>query len=111
MADKPTPEALAADAATLDPKKIADVEAAIQKLTPEEAQHFLELIERALKRRRIQFGGYMTALVVLISSMTGALLYVGSAPPGRFVGWVFFVPFLAVGAIFWGFGRWANKYK
>jgi hypothetical protein len=111
VADKPTPEALAADAATLDPKKIADVEKAIQQLTPEEATHFLALIERALKRRRIQFAGYMVSLVVLITTMTGALLYVGASPKGAFVGWAFFIPFLAVGAIFWIFGRWANRYK
>jgi hypothetical protein len=108
---KPTAEELARDAATLDPKKIADVEKAISQLSPEEAQHFLELIERALRRRRIQFAGYMVALVVLVMSMTGALVYVGSAPEGTFTGWVYLLPFIAVGAIFWGFGRWANRYK
>lgn len=111
MADQPKAEELARDAATLDPKKLADVEKAIANLSPAEAEHFIQLIEKALKRRRIQFGGYMVALVVLVLSMTGALYYAGSAESGQFVGWVFFIPFLLVGGIFWAFGTWANKYK
>ena len=111
MAENPKAEDLARDAATLDPKKLADVEKAIAQLSPEEAEHFITLIERALKRRRIQFAGYMVALVALVVSMTAALFYAGAAPRGTFVGWVFFVPFLLVGAIFYGFGKWAAKYK
>ena len=39
-----------ADAATLDPKKLAEVEKAISQLSPEEAEHFIQLIERSLKQ-------------------------------------------------------------
>jgi hypothetical protein len=99
-----------ADAA-LDPKKEADVARAISQLTPEEAAHFVALLERAIKRRRIQLLGYLVSLVVLLVGMLGALYFVGVSDEGEFVGWVFMVPFLAVGAIFYGFGRWANRVK
>jgi hypothetical protein len=111
VAPKPKAEDLAREAATLDPKKLAEVEKAISQLSPEEAEHFIRLIERALTRRRIQFAGYMVSLVVLIGSMTGALIYAGAAPRGTFIGWVYFIPFLLVAALFWAFGAWANKYK
>ena len=107
MADKP--HTLAQDA--LDPKKFADVEKAIQQLTPDEAERFIVLIERALKRRRIQFAGYMVSLLVLIATMIPAMLIVGNAESGTFIAWVFLVPFLLVALLFLGFGKWANKYK
>ncbi len=105
----PDPEALAADA--LDPKKEDAVADAISKLTPEEAQHFVGLLEKAIRRRRIQLIGYLLGLVVLLVGMFLSLLYVGSSPDGTFVGWVFLLPILAVGLIFYGFGRWANRLK
>jgi hypothetical protein len=111
VATKPKAEDLARDAATLDPKKLAEVEKAIAKLSPEEAEHFIALIERALTRRRIQFGGYMVSLVVLVVTMAGAIYYAGVAPKDTFIGWVFFIPFLLVAVVFWAFGAWANKYK
>jgi len=103
------PEVLATDA--LDPKKFSDVEKAIAQLTPDEAEKFIVLIERALKRRKIQFAGYMVSLVVLIGTMVGAMLIVGNAAQGTFIAWVFLVPFLLVAVLFLGFGRWANRYK
>jgi uncharacterized membrane protein len=110
MADSKEPsraEQLAAQA--LDPKKEDDVAKAISQLTPEEAAHFVDLLERAIKRRRIQLIGYITALVVLLVGMFFALAYYGSSEEGEFVGWVFFLPFIAVGLIFYLFGRWANR--
>jgi hypothetical protein len=102
-------EALANDA--LDPRKEDDVAKAISQLTPDEAAHFVEILERAIRRRRIQLIGYLTALVVLLVGMFFALAYYGAAEEGSFVGWVFFLPFIAVGVIFFLFGRWANRVR
>lgn len=95
--------------AALDPRKEDDVAKAISQLTPEEAAHFVELLERAIKKRRIQLIGYLCALVALLIGMLLAIAYYGAADKGTFVGWVFFLPFIAVGAIFYLFGRWANR--
>lgn len=102
-------EALAQEA--LDPKKEDDVAKAISQLTPEEAAHFVGVLEKAIRRRRIQLIGYLTSLAVLLVGMFFALVYYGAAEEGSFVGWVFFLPFLAVGAIFYVFGRWANRIR
>jgi len=107
MAESKKAEALAAEA--LDPKKEDDVAKAISQLSPEEAAHFVALLERAIKRRRIQLIGYLISLVVLLVGMFFALAYYGAAEEGSFVGWVFLLPFIAVGAIFYAFGRWANR--
>jgi hypothetical protein len=93
----------------MDPKNLSDVERAIQQLSPDEAQHFLKLLERGIKRRKIQMVGYMLALIVLLLGQFGAIVYYGAADEGTFVGWVFFLPFLAVGLVFWLFGRWARR--
>ena len=106
MADSKAEEL--ADAA-LDPRKEDDVAKAISQLSPEEAAHFVDLLERAIRRRRIQLIGYLSALAVLLVGMFLALAYYGAADEGTFVGWVFFLPFIAVGLIFYLFGRWANR--
>lgn len=73
----------------------------------------LELLEQAIARvsrkRAILLWGYVLALIAMIGGMLGALYVYGSSPPGKFVGWVFFAPVSAVGAILWGFGRWARN--
>src|SRR5690349_10654141 len=104
-----TPETLAE--AALDPKKEADVAKAISKLTPQEALHFLELLEKQVKRQRIQLIGYLTALFVMLLGTVVALYIVGRADRGTFVGWVFFLPLLLVGIVLYGFGRYANRVK
>lgn len=106
---EPRPAALAE--AALDPKKEADVAKAISQLSPQEALHFLELLEKQVKRRRIQLFGYMVALFVMLIGTVIALVIVGRADRGAFVGWVFFLPLIAVGAILYGFGRWANRVR
>ena len=95
----------------LDPRKEDDVAKAISQLSPEEAAHFVEILERAIKRRRIQLIGYLTGLVVLLVGMFLALAVYGAADVGTFVGWVFVLPFIAVGLIFFVFGRWANRVR
>ena len=115
MADAPSTatadraEQLATQA--LDPKNEDHVARAIAQLTPEEAEHFVGLLERAIRRRRVQLIGYLLALVVLLVGEFLALAYFGASDPGTFVGWVFFVPFVAVGAVFFIFGRWANRLR
>jgi fatty acid desaturase len=79
---------------------------AIQQLNPEEAQFFLEKLERAIKKRKIQITGYLAAMLIWVIGMMFALAYVGMG--NGFVGWVFLAPFLGVGIILYVFGRWAN---
>jgi hypothetical protein len=81
---------------------------AVAKLTPEEAEFFVTRLEAALRKRKIQLFGYLTAMLVWLASMLVALAYVGMSQSGRFVGWVFLIPFGLVGAVLYGFGRWAT---
>ncbi len=81
------------------------------KLSPDEAAAVLTLIEKALKRRKIQLWGYLVAVVVLIAGMLGALYYYGSQDEGTFVGWVFLVPMGLVGLVLYGFGAWSERYR
>lgn len=97
--------------AALDPKNEADVAKAISQLTPEEALHFLEMLERQVKSRRIQLFGYLTALFVMLVGTVIALVVVGRAPRGTFIGWVFFMPFIVVAVVLLVFGRWAKRVK
>ncbi len=95
--------------AALDPAEQDRVQAAISQLTPEEAQIFLDVLEHALQKRRIQMWGYVAAGVTLIVGMLAVLVYWGNAPEGAFVGWAVGIPFILVGTILWTFGRWSNR--
>ena len=79
------------------------------QLSPEEMAVLARAVERIARRRKLQLIGYTLALLVMIVGMVAALYVYGVTPRGRFVGWVFFVPFLLVGLILWIFGRWARK--
>lgn len=79
------------------------------KLSPEAVEAFFRAVEKAERRRKIMLGGYLLALVVLIVGMVASFVVVGSAPKGKFMGWVFLLPFLAVGIIFVIFGRWSKR--
>jgi hypothetical protein len=89
-----------------DPAKHDELAAAVAKLSPDEAAFFLRRLEAAVTKRKIQLTGYLVAMVVWLAGMVGALVYYGSVD--GFVGWVFLVPFGLVGAVLWGFGRWAE---
>ena len=80
---------------------------AIQQLNPEEAQFFLEKLERAIKKRKIQISGYLAAMLVWVIGMMFALAYVGMG--NGFVGWVFLAPFGLVGVVLYAFGRWSER--
>jgi hypothetical protein len=84
-----------------------DLARAIAGLSPEEAEFFLHKLERAYRKRKIQITGYLTAMAAWLIGMVLALAYFGTHD--GFVVWVFVVPFGLVGAILYGFGRWAER--
>jgi hypothetical protein len=92
-----------------DPKQQDIVARAIEQLSPEEAGYFLDKLERAIRKRKIQFTGYLVAMVVWLFGMVFALFFYGAAAEGEFVGWVFVMPFAAVGVILTLFGRWGDR--
>jgi hypothetical protein len=81
------------------------------KLPQEDIDKIVRLLERIERRRKILIAGYAVAALVMIVGEIAALYVLGNAPPGRFMGWVFLVPFTFTGAVLWGFGRWANSLK
>jgi hypothetical protein len=93
-------------AQAFDADKHIELARAIEQLNPDEAAFFLEKLERAIRKRKIQITGYLAAMVVWLIGMMFALVYYGMAT--GFVGWVFLAPFGAVGVVLWAFGKWAN---
>jgi hypothetical protein len=79
----------------------------IAQLSPEEAAFFLHKLEMALRKRKIQLGGYLVAMVAWLAGMTLALIYFGMQDGST--AWAFIVPFGIVGAILYGFGTWAER--
>ncbi len=104
MAEKPVEDPLVAKAFNAD--KHEELARAIEQLNPDEAQFFLEKLERAIRKRKIQITGYLAAMLVWVVGMMFALAYYGMAE--GFVGWVFLAPFGAVGVILYAFGKWAD---
>jgi len=90
-----------------DPDRHETLADAVAQLSPEEAVYFLNRLEAAITKRKIQLTGYLVAMVVWLAAMVGALVYFGAHD--GFVGWVFLVPFGLVGLVLWGFGRWSEK--
>jgi hypothetical protein len=88
-------------------KKHEDLAQAIAQLSPEEAAFFLEKLERALRKRKIQLTGYLVAIAAWLIGMVLALVYYGTHD--GFTVWVFVVPFGLVGAILYGFGTWSER--
>ena len=105
MAEKPAEDPLVAKAFSAD--KHEELARAIEKLDPEEAAFFLEKLERAIKKRKIQISGYLVAMLVWVLGMMFALAYFGMAE--GFVGWVFLAPFGLVGVVLYAFGRWSER--
>jgi hypothetical protein len=94
-------------AQAFDAKKHGDLARAVEQLSPEEAAFFLHKLEMAYRKRKIQLTGYLGAMAAWLVAMTLALVYAGMHT--GFVYWVFVVPFGLVGAILYGFGRWAER--
>ncbi len=80
---------------------------AIAQLSPEEAAFFLHKLEMALRKRKIQLGGYLVAMVAWLAGMTLALIYFGMNDWSA--AWAFIVPFGIVGVILYGFGAWGER--
>jgi hypothetical protein len=80
---------------------------AVKKLSPEQAAFFLEKLERAYRKRKIQVTGYLAAILCWLLGMVFALVWFGTHD--GFVGWVFLVPFGLVGLILWAFGKYAER--
>ena len=91
---------------TAEEAAIAD---AIRKLRPEEAEHFLRQLERAIAKRRLQLWGYLLALLVWAVAMFFALAHYGAADPQSFRAWVFALPFGGLALVLWGMGTWAER--
>ena len=87
--------------------KDEEVARAIAKLTPEEAAYFMNQLELVARKRKIQITGYLIAMIGWLVAMVFALAYTGMH--NGFVAWVLLVPFAFVGAILYGFGRWAER--
>jgi hypothetical protein len=81
----------------------------LEELSPEEAAMFLALMNKALKKRRIQLAGYLLSLVFMLGGMLFALYTYSTREPGEFVGWALLLPFLLVGAVLLLFGRWSRS--
>lgn len=81
----------------------------LQKLSPEEAAMFVLLVERQIKKRRIELIGYAVGLFCLLGGMLFALYLYATREPGEFMGWAFLIPFLLVGAVFLIFGHLARR--
>jgi hypothetical protein len=79
---------------------------AIAQLAPDEAAFFLHKLEMALRKRKIQLGGYLVAMIAWLAGMTLALIYYGMDGSAA---WAFIVPFGIVGVILYGFGAWAER--
>jgi hypothetical protein len=87
--------------------KHEDLARAIEKLTPEEAAFFVEKLEAAIRKRKIQLMGYLVAVFLGLIGMLGGLVYYGTHE--GFTGWVFLLPFAIMGLTLWAFGTWAAK--
>lgn len=85
----------------------AEIAAAIEKLTPEEAAYFLAKLEAAFRKRKIQLTGYLVAMVAWLVGMVMALIYFGMNDLSSM--WAFLVPFGIVGVILYAFGTWAER--
>ncbi|MBA3455344.1 MAG: hypothetical protein H0T42_19790 [Deltaproteobacteria bacterium] len=87
--------------------KHEDLARAIEKLSPEEAEFFVQKLEAALRKRKIQLYGYLAAAFLGLATMLGGLVYVGTHE--GFTGWVFLLPFAMIGLVLWVFGKWADR--
>jgi hypothetical protein len=89
-----------------DASKHAELVKMFQELPPEVSAYYIVKLEASLKKRKLQLTGYLVALAVWLVGMFLALAYYGAKE--GFTGWIFLVPFAAVGAILWLFGKWSD---
>src|SRR5438067_823114 len=96
-------------AKAFDKTKHDELAELVSKLSPDEAQFFVDKLERALRKRRLQLIGYLVAMLVWALGMLVAFGVYLTADKGTFIAWVFLAPFGVVGVILWGFGRWSER--
>jgi len=94
-------------AQAFDARKHESLAKLVEQLSPEEAQFFVTKLEAAIKKRKIQITGYLVAMLAWLLGMVFALAWYGTHD--GFVGWVFLMPFGAVGVILYAFGRWGER--
>ncbi|MDB4963863.1 MAG: hypothetical protein JWP01_3862 [Myxococcales bacterium] len=80
---------------------------AIEQLSPEEAAFFVDKLEAAIRKRKIQISGYLASMLIWVLAMMFGLVYYGTHD--GFTGWVFLLPFALVGLTLFVFGKWAAK--
>jgi hypothetical protein len=81
------------------------------EVSREQIEKLIAAIEKVERKRKIMLLGYLLALVLLVGGQVTAFIVFAMSPRGSFMGWVFFVPFLAVGSVLWLFGRWATRVR
>jgi hypothetical protein len=89
------------------PRTREEIARAIANLSDDEKAFVLYKLERALRKRKLQLTGYLVAMVVWLAGTLLVLAYIGTHD--GFLGWLFLVPFGFVGAVLYGFGRWAER--
>ena len=100
-------KAKADDAFALDADGKQKLAEQIANLSDVEREHFLFQLETVMKKRRMQLLGYLLAMLVWALGMLFALVWYGTHD--GFQGWVFLVPFAAVGVVLWAFGAWTDR--
>ena len=90
-----------------DKDKQDAVAEAMKQMSPEERDLFIHLLKAKYTKRKIQLTGYLVGLMLWLLGMVFALVIYGTS--SGFVGWVFLVPFVALGATLWAFGKWSEK--
>jgi len=118
MAKKKQHQGTAAPPALSTPASVEDLETgiegdsleeAIAKLTPEQAEMFMNALTLTMKKRRLMLLGTLMALLVLIVGTVLAFIAFANREPGSFRIWVFLVPFAGAGCSMWFFGRLAKR--
>jgi hypothetical protein len=104
---KPAPVEDELVAQAFDADKHENLARAVEKLNPDEAAFFLQKLEAAIRKRKIQILGYLVAMLIWLAGMMFALVWYGTHD--GFVGWVFIAPFGFVGLILYAFGKWAER--
>jgi hypothetical protein len=88
-----------------------DLEAELEKLTPEQAEMFVRALELAMKKRRVLLAGHLLAILALITGSALAFYLYGTGDPDSFRGWVFLIPLATAAVLYIGFGKLARRIK
>ncbi len=89
----------------------AKMKEALDNLTEEEAEMFVEALELAVRKRNLMLVGYIVAIVGLLVGLGAAFAIYGTREPGQFVGWAFLLPPFIAGAALVIFGKWSRSLR